>query len=307
MIAFNGYIALFVDPFDWIPSIISRVKRAQISYERLDKIFELETERVNEAKMLPSNRLQGDIVINNLSFTYPNLDKQVLKNIDLKIEKGKMIGIIGKIGSGKTTLMNLLTRLYSVPNGVIKIAGKDINEIPVDVLRNNICYISQDNFIFSSTIKDNVRLFRENYEEKDILDSVKKAIVYDDIEKMPDGIDTVLGEKGSGLSGGQKQRVCISRAFLKNSEILIFDDVFSALDNKTSEKLLENVRELAKNKICIVISNKVSDVKNSDKIIVLSDGKIIESGTHGELLENNGAYQEFYNQQSKKAECSILV
>lgn len=182
--------------------------------------------------------------------------------------------------------MNLLTRLYSVPNGKIMIDGRDINEIPVETLRNNICYISQDNFLFSSTIKNNVSLFRDDYEEDEISDSTKKAMIYDDIKEMPKGMDTKLGERGSGLSGGQKQRVAISRAFLKNSEILVFDDTFSALDNKTSEKLLENISELANGRTSIIISNKVSDVKNSDKIVVLDRGEIVEEGTHEELLEN---------------------
>ena len=169
--------------------------------------------------------------------------------------------------------MNLLTKLYSVPNGKILIDGKDLNNIPIEVLRNNICYISQDNFLFSSTIKNNIDLFKTEYSEEDIIDSTKKAIVYDDIQNLEGGIEAIIGERGNDLSGGQKQRVAIARAFLKNSKILIFDDTFSAIDNRTSEKLIENIQELAKKRTCIVISNKVSDVKYSDKIVVLDRRK----------------------------------
>ena len=202
--------------------------------------------------------------------------------------------------------MNLLTKLYNIPNGKILIDGKDINEIPISVLRNNICYISQDNFLFSSTIKNNITLFKDFYNENDVIDSIKKAMVYDVVENMSDGIDSVIGERGVDLSGGQKQRLAISRAFLKNSKILIFDDTFSALDNRTSEKLIENIRELSKEKTCIIISNKVSDVKYTDNIIVLDEGCIVERGTHDQLVQNEGIYYEFFSSQSKKAECSLL-
>ena len=306
LVTFNGYIALFVGPVSWLPQLISRFKRAQISYHRLEKIYNLETEKLNE-KNLIKEKLEGNIKIQNLNFSYPGIIDKALENINIEIKKGQTLGIIGTIGSGKTTLMNLLERLYSVPNGKIQIDGKDINEIPIETLRNNICYITQDNFLFSSTLKDNISLFKDEYDDEEIKESTKKAIVYDDIKKMPKGIETVIGERGGDLSGGQKQRVAISRAFLKESSILIFDDTFSALDNRTSEKLIDNIKELSNEKTCIIISNKVSDVKDSDKIIVLDNGNIVEKGTHEELIKNNGIYSEFYNQQSTKAEPSFLA
>ena len=202
--------------------------------------------------------------------------------------------------------MNLIAKLYSVPNGKIFIDGKDINEIPITTLRNNICYISQDNFLFSNTIKNNINLFKDYYEDERIINSTKKAIIYDEVCNMPEGINSVIGERGVDLSGGQKQRLAIARAFLKNSKILIFDDTFSALDNRTSEMLIKNIKELSQDRTCIIISNRVSDVKNSDNIIVLDNGRIAENGKHEELLKNNSIYSEFYNQQSKKAECDLL-
>lgn len=307
LVTFNGYIALFVGPIKWLPQLIARFKRAQISYKRLEKIYELEPEKINQKNSLLKERLEGNICIKDLSFSYPGIIDKALENINVEIKKGETLGIIGTIGSGKTTLMNLLAKLYNVPNGKIFIDGKDINEISIFTLRNNICYITQDNFLFSTTLKDNISLFKDEYEDNEIKESTQKAIVYEDIKQMPNGINTVIGERGGDLSGGQKQRVAVSRAFLKNSRILIFDDTFSALDNRTSEKLIENIREISKEKTCIIISNKISDVKHSDKIIVLDNGRIVEKGKHEELIHNNGIYSEFYNQQSTKAKPSFLA
>ncbi len=307
LVTFNGYIGLFVGPVSWIPPLIARIKRAQISYRRLNKVFELDTEKVNVKEKEIENRLEGNITIKNLNFHYPEVMENALENINIELKKGETLGIIGTIGSGKTTLMNLLTRLYSIPRGKIEIDGKDINDIPIEVLRENICYITQDNFLFSSTLKDNISLFKEEYRAEEIKDSTKKAVIYDEISKMPKGIETKIGERGADLSGGQKQRVAISRAFLKNSRILIFDDTFSALDNRTSQTLLENIKQFSGEKTCIIISNKVSDVKDSDKIIVLSNGSIVEKGTHDELIYKHGLYNEFYEQQSTKTEESILA
>ncbi len=201
--------------------------------------------------------------------------------------------------------MNLLLRLYPVPNGKIFIDGQDINSIPLKDLRDSICYITQDNFLFSTTLRENVKLFKDGYEEEDIKESTKNAMIYDDIEKMRNGIDTVLGEDGTNLSGGQKQRVVISRAFLNRSNIIIFDDTFSALDNKTEQLVLNNVKELVKDKTCIIISNRISDIKDANKIIVLDGGNIVQEGTHDSLLRQDGKYYEFYKQQSAKSEMAL--
>ncbi len=306
-VAFNGYIGLFIGPVSWIPGVISQYKRAQISYKRLDKIFSLEKEKI---KIKPNEdikeKLYGDIKINNLSYNYPDCIEKVLEDINLQVESGETLGIIGTIASGKTTLMNLLLRLYQVDRGKIFIDGKDINDIPIEILRENICYITQDNFLFSTSLKENISLFRDDFEDRDIDESTKNAMIYEDIRKMPNGIDTVIGERGTDLSGGQKQRLVISRAFLKSSNIIIFDDTFSALDNKTEEKVLENVKSMTENKTCIIISNRISDIKNSDKIIVLDKGKIVEAGVHDSLINQKGLYYDFFMQQSTKTENSLL-
>lgn len=297
--AFNGYIALFYGPVSWMPSIIARYKRAQISYARLDKVYSLEREKIVN-NIDKENTISGDIVINNLTYNYPTNIEVALKNINLEIKQGETLGIIGTIGSGKTTLLNLLMKLYPVSNGKIYIGGKDINEIDTIDLRKSMCYIAQDNFLFSSSLKDNISLFNEMYKDEEIRESTKNAIIYDDIENMQDNIYTIIGERGIDLSGGQKQRVAISRAFLKKSNFVIFDDTFSALDNKTEEELLKNVKKLTEGKTCIIISNRISDIKDADKIIVLSEGEIIQKGIHTTLIEEDGLYKEFYMQQSSK-------
>lgn len=289
-----------------IPWIIDKYKRAQVSYKRLNKVFNLEEEKIKIEKNTNSEKLMGNIKINNLTYSYPGFEKKVLKNINLEVKCGERLGIIGILGSGKTTITNLLLRLYSVENNKIFIDGVDINEIDLAKLRENICYITQDNFLFSTSIKENVNLFRDNYKDEEIEKSVKSAMIHEDIIAMPNNVDTVIGEKGVDLSGGQKQRVVISRAFLKNSSIVIFDDTFSALDNKTQEKLLYNVKDLIKNKTCIIISNRISDIKDCDKIIVLEQGEIVEKGNHTDLLEKKNKYYNFYKDQISKPEESML-
>lgn len=295
-VAFNTYITLFTNPVAWAPGLVSKFKRAQVSYKRLDKLLNLEKEDIEIGKTY--DELIGNIEIRDLSFEYPENIVPVLNNINLTVNKGETLGIIGTIGSGKTTLMNLLLRLYTVESGKIFIDGKDINEIPLKQLRDSIVYITQDNFLFSTTLKENINLFKDIYEEDEIEESIKKSMIYDEIINMNDGIDTVIGERGIDLSGGQKQRVVISRAFLNKSNIIIFDDTFSALDNKTEKSVLENVRELTKDKTCIIVSNRISDIRDATKIIVLKNGNIVETGTHNELLQNKQDYYKFYVEQA---------
>lgn len=305
-VTFNGYIGMFYGPVTWLPSTISRYKRAQISYQRLDKIFKLQREKINLKTLDKQTEISGDIEIKDLNFNYPDNIEKVLENISLTIKRGETLGIIGTIGSGKTTLMNLLLKLYTVKDGRIFIDGNDINQIPTEVLRENICYITQDNFLFSTTIKENIRLFKNGFEDEEIKESTQQAMLKDEIENLRNGIDTIIGERGVDLSGGQKQRVVISRAFLKNSNFVIFDDTFSALDNKTEEKLLENVRKATEGKTCIIISNRISDIKDADNIIVLDGGKIVQKGKHENLINEEGLYAKFYLQQSSK-EVEILT
>lgn len=305
-VAFNGYMLLLQSPIMWIPWVLKHIKKVQVSYKRLDKMFNLKEEEICINDVSNREKLMGNIEIKNLTYNYPGCVDKVLENINIRINSGKSLGIIGVLGSGKTTLMNLLLKLYEVPNGKIYIDGKDINDIKTDEIRNNICYITQDNFLFSTTLKKNINLFRDIYDDIDILESTKLAMIYEEIENMSDGINTIIGEKGIDLSGGQKQRIVISRAFLNNSNIVIFDDTFSALDNRTEQHLLNNIKKLTKNKTCIIVSNRISDIKHCDEIIVLDKGKIVERGVHKELLNNKEKYYEFYRNQAEKRTVSIL-
>lgn len=307
LVAFNGYIALLVGPMGAIPWIVNKYKRAVVSYNRLNDVFSLKEEdvEINEKKV--DDELQGHIKIDNLTYIYPGTKKEVLKDINLEIKPGKNLGIIGVLGSGKTTLANLLLKLYRVEENKIYIDGKDINDIDTRSLRENICYTTQENFLFSTSLRENISLFREEYKDEEIEESTKNAMIYEDILQMPEDINTIIGEKGIDLSGGQKQRVVISRAFLKKSNILIFDDTFSALDNRTQASLLKNIRKLTKGKSCIIISNRISDIKECDEIIVLEQGKIVERGIHKELINNKNKYYEFYKNQISKPEDSILA
>ena len=306
LIAFNGYLAILEAPVTWIPWLLGRAKKLKVSFDRLDKMFKLPEEEIEDFEKNNNDKLEGNIEIKNLTYNYPGYIETVLENININIKKGESLGIIGVIGSGKTTLMNLLLKLYDVERGKIFIDGKDINDIKVKTIRDNICYITQDNFLFSATLKENINLFKDEYKDEDIEESTKQAMIYDEISSMEEGINTVIGEKGIDLSGGQKQRVVISRAFLNNSNIIIFDDTFSALDNRTEQHVLNNIKELTKNKTCIIVSNRISDIKDCDKIIVLEQGEIVEQGTHQTLLKTNGKYQEFYQNQAHKAQSTLL-
>ena len=281
-------------------------KKLQVTYNRLDKMFNLKEEEITTHEGMEKEILQGNIEIKNLTYNYPGCIEKVLENINISVEKGKSLGIIGVVGSGKTTLMNLLLKLYEVHDGCIYIDGQDINTIKTDTIRNSICYITQDNFLFSTTLKENINLFRDEYANEEIIESTKSSMIYDEIESMSDGINTVIGEKGIDLSGGQKQRVVISRAFLSKSNIVIFDDTFSALDNRTEQHVLTNIKELTKNKTCIIVSNRISDIKHCDQIVVLEQGKIVERGTHKELLNKKEKYYEFYKNQAEKHSVNIL-
>lgn len=306
LIAFNGYLAVLEMPVFWFPWVVSRVKKFKISYERLDKMFNLSEEQIEVFDDKKYDILDGNIEIKDLTYNYPGYIERVLEHVSINVKKGETLGIIGVIGSGKTTLMNLLLKLYDVERGKIFIDGVDINDIPIKKIRDSICYITQDNFLFSTTLKENINLFKNEYSDEEIKDSTKKAMIYDDISEMKDGLNTIIGEKGIDLSGGQKQRVVISRAFLNNSDIVIFDDTFSALDNRTEQKVLNNIKELTKEKTCIIISNRISDIKDCDKIIVLEQGVIVERGNHSSLIDKKGKYFEFFENQAHKAESTIL-
>lgn len=306
LVAFTGYLAVLCMPVYWFPWFLTRIKKVKVAVGRLDEITNLSEEDIKDFSHKERGELKGDIQIKDLTYNYPGYIERVLTHINIDIKQGQMLGIIGTVGSGKTTLMNLLMKLYDVERGKIFIDGIDINDIPTQKVRNSICYITQDNFLFSASLKENINLFRDEYKDTEIEESTKNAMIYEEVSEMQEGIHTIIGEKGIDLSGGQKQRVVLSRAFLNNSNIVIFDDTFSALDNRTEQHVLNNIKKLTKNKTCIIVSNRISDIKDCNQIIVLEQGKIVERGTHEELLKHKDRYYEFFETQAHRSDLAIL-
>lgn len=295
-IAFNMYLGSLVWPMMAVGWVINMLQRGFASLERIENILN-EKPEIYDKDTCEISRLTGNISIKNLTFTYPGANSPALKNINLELKGGQTLGIIGKTGSGKSTLVNLLVRLYNVDNEAVFINDTDLNRIPLSALRENIGFVSQDAFLFSSTIADNINLSQEKLQMEKVYDSARASDIYDNIMDFKDKFDTLVGERGVTLSGGQKQRISISRALIKNPDILIFDDCLSAVDAKTEVKILENLKSIMKDKTSIIISHRISAVKDSDLIIALDEGEIAEMGIHKELLERDGLYSRMYEKQ----------
>jgi ATP-binding cassette subfamily B protein len=299
-VAFNGYLAMIMAPVISVGRVINLTQKGLASYKRLREIFEEETDITEETADKVLQSMGDGIEIKNMSFKYPGCEEYALKDISIKLEPGKTLGIIGKTGSGKTTFVNLLLRLYKLEEGSIKIGGRNILEYTLESLRSGIGYVPQDNFLFSASLRENISFFKNIYTEEEIINAAKLSCVYDNIKAFPKGFDTVIGERGVNLSGGQKQRISIARAIIKEPQLLILDDALSAVDTKTEEEILSNFSRILKNKMGIIIAHRISAVKHSDEIIVLDHGQIIEKGNHKELLEQKGTYYEIYQEQFKE-------
>ncbi|MDF2520810.1 MAG: yheI [Clostridia bacterium] len=299
-VAFNGYLAMVMTPIISIGRVINLSQKGIASYKRLAEIFKETTDITDEKSDKSLENISGDIEIQGLSFKYPGCADYSLRDIDIKLEKGKTLGIIGKTGSGKTTLVNLLLRLYKVEEGSIKLGGRDIERYPLEVLRNDTGYVPQDNFLFSASIRDNINFFKDIYSDGDIERAARLSCIYDNIADLPKGFDTIIGERGVNLSGGQKQRLSIARAIVKNPSILILDDALSAVDTKTEEMIIENLQQVLQDKTGIIIAHRISAVKHADEIVVMDHGQIAERGSHEQLIAQGGLYNEIYQEQFKE-------
>lgn len=296
-VAFNSYLGLLTWPMMAVGFVINLMQRGTASLKRLNKIFQKE-EEIYDKDTIPLDHIKGNISFNNLSFKYNEKEEYVLKDINLEIKSGQTAAFLGRTGSGKTTIINLLLRLFNVNENGIHIDEYDINSIPIKLLREEIGIVPQDNFLFSSTIAKNIAFFDpENTDEKDIKKAAKITEVYDDIMNFPEQFETILGERGVTLSGGQKQRISMARAIIKNPKILILDDSFSAVDTHTEEKILNNMQKIIKDRTVILVSHRISTIKNADIIYVLDEGKILEKGQHKELIENEKLYYDIYKKQ----------
>lgn len=298
IVAFVAYLGLLIWPtiaFGWVANII---QQADASLKRLQKIYG-ESVEITDSEITDHsiNTINGSIKFENVSFQYGENHNSVLETVNLEIPKGKTLAIVGHTGVGKTSFVNLIPRLYDSVSGKILIDGKDIKTFPVSVLRNNIGMVPQETFLFSDTLKNNI-LFGTRTNDEELLNHVSEISQLDkDVKDFPERYETILGERGITLSGGQKQRTCLSRALAINPKILILDDSLSAVDTKTEEEILHNLKVFMKDRTSIIISHRISTVKDADNIIVISDGIIKEEGNHDQLLQLEGIYFELYNKQ----------
>ncbi len=291
------YVNMLTWPVAALGWVTSLTQRAAASQERINEFLNTQPEVQNTA-LQPTN-VRGDIEFKNVSFTYPDSGIQALNNLSFTIQQGQSLAIIGKTGSGKSTIANLICRLFDVKEGTVLINGTPIKDHHLGHLRSSIGYVPQEVFLFSDTIKNNIAFGVKKHEvsQEQIEDAAKKAEVYHNIVDFKEGFDTKVGERGITLSGGQKQRISIARAIIREPDILILDDSLSAVDTETEEKIIRHFREIMKNKTTVIISHRVSSVKHCDKIIVVEDGKICEAGNHQELIENQGVYFDLFQQQ----------
>jgi ATP-binding cassette subfamily B protein len=291
-LAYLLYIKIFTQPIKRLIAFVEQFQNGMSGFKRFMELIgeEEEGDKVNAVDM---GKVEGEIDLQNVSFDHE--DKSVLKNISLKISKGKMLALVGPSGGGKTTLCNLIPRFYNIKSGDIKIDGKSIYDVKLESLRRNIGIVQQDVFLFTGTIKENILVGNSEATDEEVMIAAKKANIHDLIMEMPDGYNTYVGERGVKLSGGQKQRIAIARIFLKNPPILILDEATSALDNITERLIQNSLEELCKGRTTIVVAHRLSTIQNADEIIVLTDNGIEERGTHQELLANKGFYHKLYN------------
>lgn len=297
-IAFNSYLALLNGPTRTLGQVINVLQRGAASMDRLNAIFDEEPEIKEIEDPIDITEFKGNIEFRNVSFKYPSSKYKTLDKINFKINSGETLAIIGKAGSGKTSIINLLLRLYEINDGEIFIDNINIKDLSFKSLRENIGYVPQDNFLFSETIEENITFaFDEKLDIERVHQAAKNAEVYDNIVEFPMGFDTVMGERGVTLSGGQKQRTSIARALIKEPSILILDDSLSAVDTATEENILDNLSKMDNRETKIIVSHRISTIQDADEIIVLEDGVVEERGTHEELLNLNGQYRDLYEKQ----------
>ncbi len=289
------YVNMLTWPVAVVGWVTSIVQQAEVSQGRINEFLE-EVPSIKNLQKTESN-IQGDIEFKNVNFTYEDTNITALKNVSFTIKQGSTLAILGKTGSGKSTIASLIARLYDVEKGVILVDNKPIKNMHLKSLRESIGFVPQDAFLFSDTIKNNIKIGDENASDTEIINVAKAAYIHHNIEKFSNQYETLVGERGVTLSGGQKQRVSIARALISNPKILIFDDCLSAVDTETEDIILNNLKKASKGKTSIIISHRTSSVKNADKIIIINEGEIIQTGTHNTLVSIPGYYQDIYNQQ----------
>lgn len=289
-----------VTALGWITSII---QSAAASQKRINEFLNAKNDIVSERNL--RKEIDGDLVFDKVSFTYPDSGIQALKEVSFDVKAGESIAIIGTTGSGKSTIANLICRLYDVDQGIITIDGHPIADFHLANLRSSIGYVPQDVFLFSESIRDNIVFGNGEPSDEQIRQAIEHADLTENLERFPDGMKTMLGERGITLSGGQKQRVSIARAIVREPKLLILDDCLSAVDTKTENSILNSMKRIMRNRTTVVISHRVSSAQLADKIIVLDDGRIVEQGTHAALIDKGGEYRKLYDKQIQTEELSV--
>jgi ATP-binding cassette subfamily B multidrug efflux pump len=304
IVAFLGYLGMLVWPLIAVGWVVSLYQRGMASLERINRVLNTEPQIVDTPRAVTRDHIDGKIEIRNLSFAYDGI--QILKDINLTVEAGQMVGLLGLTGSGKTTLVSLLARLYPVEPGRIFIDGVDINEWQLESLRRKIGFATQEPFLFSDTIRANIAFGRDKIDDVEVEKAARIAALSRDLDTFPKGYDTIVGERGITLSGGQKQRTAIARALLTKPSILILDDATSSVDTETEHEINENIQEHSRDLTTLIISHRVSSVKEADFVVYLDDGRIAEQGTHADLLKRDGLYAELYRSQLLEMELEQL-
>ncbi len=296
------YVNMLTWPVASLGWISSMVQEAEASQKRINEFLKIVPEIRNNSEN--HSIIKGEITFQNVTFIYDDTNIKALNNVSFTVKKGETLAILGKTGSGKSSVLTLISRLYDTTDGTILIDGIPIQEVHLFDLRNNIGIVPQDAFLFSDTIKNNIKFGKEDATDEEVVAAAIKASVHDNIINFTKKYETVLGERGITLSGGQKQRVSIARALIKNPEILLLDDCLSAVDTETEETILTNLLEYCKNKTTIIVSNRVSSAKNADTIIIIEDGEIIQQGSHNQLVNLDGYYKELYLKQLSEKDLS---
>lgn len=305
-VAFHQYINMLVWPMLACGESIQMFSQGGASVRRIKEVFEEKPEIFDSDATEEIEKMEGNIVLSHLTFIHKGHTEPTLKDINLTIPAGTTLAVIGRTGNGKSTLVNLLLRLYNTKPGMILINGRDINTIALKTLRENIAYVPQDNFLFSDTLKSNIA-FGSEEDMQAITKATKAACIHENIIRFPDGYETVVGERGVTLSGGQKQRSSIARALMKDAPILILDDALSAVDTDTEERILHNLKQTREGKTTILIAHRISTIQNADIILVLEDGEAKEIGNHNQLMLRNGIYRDMYEKQQLEAAKGELV
>lgn len=295
IVEFLIYVNMLTWPVAVVGWVTSMVQQAEASQKRINEFLQTEPDIENLVK--EKTPIKGTIEFNHLSFTYPDTGILALKDVSFTVKPGETLAIVGNTGAGKSTILELIGRLYDVEEGMLKIDGVPIKKVNLTQLRDSIGYVPQDAFLFSDSIGNNIRFGKESATEQEVIQAAKTAAVHQNIKGFAKGYDTVLGERGITLSGGQKQRVSIARAIIKDPKILLFDDCLSAVDTETEEEILQNLHKVSKAKTTIIVSHRISSAKNADQIIVLDEGRIIQKGSHAQLINTEGYYKELYAKQ----------